>query len=691
MSDAARGAVLLPVLRRGGPAPPRGHARRLALQVVHPSVHPQARRAGDVMSADTLISPMPTYGPASEPRRAPRRRWPAGPPGGSRTRRRRRSSGGRSRTFGSRFAVTSSMADAVLIDLVARRRAGHRRGVPRHRLPLRARRWRCATRSPRPTAAGSTSSPCQPEQTVAEQDAEHGRDLFAQQPGPVLLPAQGAAAGPGAGRLRRLGVRPAARRLDRPVAHPGRRLGPAQRHGQGQPAGPLDPGRRRRLHRAARHPRPTRCSSDGFASIGCFPCTRRTGAGEDARGRPLGGHRQDRVRHPPRGAGMSAPSLPAGPRPRRPARRRGRRRAGRRPPYGGAGRGRRRRVLVAPWVCEDLRDLVGPGAVTWVPRDYTGGDLDGAWLVHTATGDPAHRRPGRRGRRGRPGLVRARRRRVAVRGLDARRGPRRRRHGRRDRRRRPAAGDHPARRGGPRAGHRRRCRCAGTGRPRPARVALVGGGPGDPGLITTRGRRLLAEADVVLVDRLAPARAARRARPGGASSSTSARPPGTTRCRRRRSTGCSSSTPRPAAGWCGSRAATRSCSAAAARRRWPAWPPACRSRSCPGSPAPSPCPAAAGIPVTHRGLARQVTIASGHEGLDWASLAALEGTLVLLMGVSALAEAAAAAGRARQAGRRRRPPSSSRASRRSSGPRSGRSTRSPSWPGSATCSRRRSS
>jgi uroporphyrin-III C-methyltransferase len=35
-------------------------------------------------------------------------------------------------------------------------------------------------------------------------------------------------------------------------------------------------------------------------------------------------------------------------------------------------------------------------------------------------------------------------------------------------------------------------------------VSLVGGGPGDPGLVTVRGRRALAEADVVVVDKLAP-------------------------------------------------------------------------------------------------------------------------------------------------------------------------------------------
>jgi uroporphyrin-III C-methyltransferase/precorrin-2 dehydrogenase/sirohydrochlorin ferrochelatase len=54
-------------------------------------------------------------------------------------------------------------------------------------------------------------------------------------------------------------------------------------------------------------------------------------------------------------------------------------------------------------------------------------------------------------------------------------------------------------------------------------------------------------------------------------------------------------------------------------------------------------PAAAGIPVTHRGTSRQVTVLSGHDALDsrddpvyWRGLAAAGGTLVVLMGVAAL-------------------------------------------------------
>jgi uroporphyrin-III C-methyltransferase/precorrin-2 dehydrogenase/sirohydrochlorin ferrochelatase len=57
-------------------------------------------------------------------------------------------------------------------------------------------------------------------------------------------------------------------------------------------------------------------------------------------------------------------------------------------------------------------------------------------------------------------------------------------------------------------------------------------------------------------------------------------------------------------------------------------------------------PAAAGIPVTHRGVAASFVVASAHEGADHllaaAADAAPDATLVLLMGVSRLAETAAA-------------------------------------------------
>ena len=178
---------------------------------------------------------------------------------------------------------------------------------------------------------------------------------------------------------------------------------------------------------------------------------------------------------------------------------------------------------------------------------------------------------------------------LAVRGVDAGRDPRRRRDRRGHRRWRPAAGDDAARR------DRRSPSTPGELPLRPHRPATHRlASPWSAAAPATRpdhdprppaarrGRRRAGRP-------AGAARAARRARPRRSSSSTSARRPGTIRCRRTRSTGCSSSTRWPDAGSCGSRAATRSCSAAAARRPWPASPPASRSRSCRASRARSPC------------------------------------------------------------------------------------------------------
>jgi uroporphyrin-III C-methyltransferase len=60
----------------------------------------------------------------------------------------------------------------------------------------------------------------------------------------------------------------------------------------------------------------------------------------------------------------------------------------------------------------------------------------------------------------------------------------------------------------------------------------------------------------------------------------------------------------------------------------------------PGVSSLSAVPAAAGIPVTHRGVSSQVTIANAQGPLDFAALAQTEGTLVLFMGLARLSEIA---------------------------------------------------
>jgi uroporphyrin-III C-methyltransferase len=60
----------------------------------------------------------------------------------------------------------------------------------------------------------------------------------------------------------------------------------------------------------------------------------------------------------------------------------------------------------------------------------------------------------------------------------------------------------------------------------------------------------------------------------------------------------------------------------------------------PGVSSLSAVPAAAGIPVTHRGVSSQVTIANGQGPLDFAALAQAGGTLVFFMGLARLGEIA---------------------------------------------------
>lgn len=159
-------------------------------------------------------------------------------------------------------------------------------------------------------------------------------------------------------------------------------------------------------------------------------------------------------------------------------------------------------VVVSPAVSDSLASSIGRGDVEWIRRTYAPGDLAGAWLVQTATDSPVDDLVAADAEASQiwclkggdpdnasawvPAVARVDDVMVAVSGGgDA---------GRASALRDGVAaalqaGDLPMR-------HR-------THHP-DGFVALVGGGPGDPGLLTTRGRRLLAEADVVVVDRLAP-------------------------------------------------------------------------------------------------------------------------------------------------------------------------------------------
>jgi hypothetical protein len=115
-------------------------------------------------------------------------------------------------------------------------------------------------------------------------------------------------------------------------------------------------------------------------------------------------------------------------------------------------------------------------------------------------------------------------------------------------------------------------------------VALVGGGPGDEGLLTVRGRRLLAGADVVVRDRLAPHVRV----PDGVEVVEVGKTPGGASWAQRDIEHLLVERARGGARVVRLKGATCTSSPAASRRSPPAWRPAWPSRWSPASARPSP-------------------------------------------------------------------------------------------------------
>jgi len=169
-------------------------------------------------------------------------------------------------------------------------------------------------------------------------------------------------------------------------------------------------------------------------------------------------------------------------------------------------------------------------------------------------------------------------------------------------------------------------------------VYLVGAGPGDPELITVKAARLIAQADVIVHDRLADDSIIQLAAPGVDLIDVGKKP--------------GNPTPQEtinallvhlgAQGLCvvrlkGGDPFVFGRGGEEAEALISAGIP---FEVVPGITSAIGVPAYAGIPVTHRGLSASFTVVTGHRekggssGVNWEALAAVGGTIVVLMGVA---------------------------------------------------------
>ena len=179
---------------------------------------------------------------------------------------------------------------------------------------------------------------------------------------------------------------------------------------------------------------------------------------------------------------------------------------------------------------------------------------------------------------------------------------------------------------------------AGTGDERIGSVTLIGGGPGTEELLTLAGAAALREADVVLFDRLAPHAALARLAPDAELIDVGKKP------HHHPVSQSDIEALLVAHALAGANVARLKGGDPYVFGRGGEEVIACRRagvpvRVIPGVTSAISVPAAAGIPLTHRGVSKLFTVVSGHEPLtqlEYRSLAGLGGTIVVLMGVGTL-------------------------------------------------------